>query len=433
MDPQRRTQALSLQAQTEFESNQFEAAAKSLELAHQYSPGNASILVNWGMSLQRLGQLEQALGRLQAACDLAPEFALAWSQRGDVLRALNQPEAAYEALHRACRLAPGIATPLIALGLFLQHYGRATQALECYHKALLLEPDNPNTWCNLAIAFQDTGDISSALAANQWALNLAPNHTSAQSNRLMCLQYDPQATARQLRQAAALWGQRQNTLAAKTIPEVNGKAPPKRVGSRLRIGYVSGDFSEHPVGWFFLAVVQAHDKTVIEVFCYANQHRSDAMTRKIQAACDHWQPTLALTDDALCQLVRDDQIDVLVDLSGHTSGNRLAVFARRCAPVQVSWLGYFASTGLTTMDAAIFGTAQVPPGAETYFVEPLRRLAHCHFCYSPPDYAPPVRMPSGQVQTAGSNSSPTISEIVFGSFNNAAKLNDDVIRTWSQV
>jgi predicted O-linked N-acetylglucosamine transferase (SPINDLY family) len=230
----------------------------------------------------------------------------------------------------------------------------------------------------------------------------------------MCLQYEPGASAREMRAAAAVWGR------SAAPPAAPSAASGRRVG-RLRVGYVSADFLMHPVGWFFLPVARHHDQNKIETFCYANQSRHDALTDQLEGMVGHWRDIRALDDAAACELIAADGIDVLVDLSGHTSGNRLGIFARRPAPLQFAWLGYFASTGLAAIDAAIFGADQVAPGSEAFFVEPVERLARSHFCYAPPAYAPAVR------------ARPEDAAPVFGSFSNAAKLNDDVLRTWAGV
>lgn len=404
------------QAELQFAAGHYARAAELLLPLLRTLPTDAAVRVNLGLCRQRMGDLPAAEMLYREAIGMDAGFAQAWTSLGDLLRESGQPETAFEALQRAVVLAPGHASAHLGLGLLLQQYGRVGEAVAALRRALACDPGAADTWCNLGTALQDAGAIAEALAAYRKALALAPGHRAAASNLLMGMQYDGAKSARELRQAAADWGHRmavEAPLCARVL----------RKPGRLRIGYVSGDFAMHPVGWFFLPVAQAHDRTVIETFCYANQARRDAMTGRIEAAVDHWRDIRALDDAATCRLVERDGIDVLVDLSGHTAGGRLGVFARKPAPLQFSWLGYFASTGLASIDAVILGSEQAGPGGQAFFVEPIELLARSHFCYAPPAYAPPVR------DRAADHDHP----LVFGSFGNTAKLNDDVIRTWSRV
>jgi protein O-GlcNAc transferase len=402
------------QAQTEFEAGRYQNAAKWLEQAHTQHPDDAAIVVNRGICLQRLGSLHDAIACLESACKIDSKFALAWAHLGDALRELGDCDKAQKALSIACDLAPDLATPRVALALLMRSLGQVTQAHAALRHATQLEPAQADIWCNLALVLQDMGDIPQSVQALRHALALSPGHRLAQSNLLMALQYDAELDAQSLREAALGWGK--SFLA--------GVLPLYPAGKRkLRVGYVSGDFAEHPVGRFFLEVLRAHDAEKFEIFCYANQIKSDALTQELASLQVHWRNVFYLTDGALQEQISTDQIDVLVDMSGHTAGNRLHVFAMRSAPVQFSWLGYFASTGLQQIDGAIFGEDQVPHSADSYFVEPVCRLDRVHFCYSPPVYAPPVAM-------RGTEPNP---EVVFGSFNSVAKLNEKVIRLWARL
>jgi protein O-GlcNAc transferase len=403
-------------ARNEFEAGRYQNAVNWLEQARTQAPGDVTILVNLGTGFQRMGYLREATACLESACQQHPNFGLAWAQLGDVLRQSGQTDRALKALNLACDLAPALAAPRIAIALMLQGLGRVTEAQDALRQAVSMEPGQADAWCNLALVLQDMGLISESLQATRYALFLSPNHTMAQSNLLMGLQYDVESDAKSLKLAAFDWG--------KAIQPAAQPLKPKRsLKSKIRVGYVSGDFSEHPVGWLSLEVLRCHDREEFDIFCYANQAGADALTQEIMSLTVNWRYVLHLTDEALGGLIAQDEIDVLIDLAGHTAGNRLRVFAGRCAPVQLSWLGYFASTGLSQIDGVVISADQVPKHADSFFVETLCRMGRVHFCYAPPKYSPPIRL-------RGVDSK---SEFVFGSFNNLAKLNDGVVRLWAQL
>ena len=191
----------------------------------------------------------------------------------------------------------------------------------------------------------------------------------------------------------------------------------------LRVGYVSADFFHHPVGRFLEPVWAAHDTSRFIINAYSGVVREDALTDRLRAHASQWRQTLGLSDDELEEQIRADDIDILVDLAGHTGGNRLTVFARRPAPVQVSWLGYFNTTGLPAIDAVFMDADTVAPGIERQFVEEVVMLPDSRFCFNPPPYAPAVgRLPC---QRRGF--------VTFGSFNNLTKVTPQVLALWARV
>jgi glycosyltransferase involved in cell wall biosynthesis len=192
---------------------------------------------------------------------------------------------------------------------------------------------------------------------------------------------------------------------------------------RLRIGYVSADLGRHPVGFFLAPVLQHHDRGRFEVVCYSGRREVDEWTLRLRASCDGWVEAWALGDAALGARIGADTIDILVDLSGHTAGNRLPVFARRPAPLQLSWMGYPGTTGLAAIDHLLADAAQIPPGDERWYVEKVERLAPGYVCYAPPEDAPPV-VP---LPARGRG------HVTFGSLNNLAKLNGAVLALWARV
>jgi predicted O-linked N-acetylglucosamine transferase (SPINDLY family) len=192
---------------------------------------------------------------------------------------------------------------------------------------------------------------------------------------------------------------------------------------RLRVGYVSNDFYSHPVAYFLERVLTAHDHSAVEVFCYANNGRTDGLTDRLRAAADHWRSITQIGDAEGAALIRQDGIDVLIDLSGHTGGNRLTLFARRAAPVQVSWLGYFGTTGVPAMDYILADHHVVPPGEEEFFTEAVRRLPLSYHCFAPPADDVAIGPPPSQASGA----------ITFGSFNNSIKITPAAVALWAEV
>jgi predicted O-linked N-acetylglucosamine transferase (SPINDLY family) len=252
----------------------------------------------------------------------------------------------------------------------------------------------------------------------------------AGSNLLLALNYAPFIGDDQLAEAHRRWGAA--AVAAVRPPTVRSLAvrslaatPPDRPrsGGRLRLGYVSPDFKRHPVGYFLAGVLENHDRARIEAIGYSDTAAPDDLTARLRAAAAGWRETRSLSDEALAGLVAADGIDILVDLAGHTAGNRLGVFARKPAPCQVSWLGYFHTTGLPTIDAVLTDADSVPQECRHWFSERVVPLPEGRFCYAPPADAPPVA-PS-PLATGG--------RPMFGSFNNLAKLTPAVIGLWAAL
>lgn len=309
---------------------------------------------------------------------------------------------------------------LLSVGSLLLQAGFLSAAQQCFRQGCVLAPRDLRPVANLANLAREAGDHIEARRLYGELLRHLPDHPIIRRNALINLEYDPEVSdALRLEQATA-WGDW-------AIAQADGPHPrPARrpLGSRrLRIGYVSADFCQHTVGLFVKDVLQAHDPTRMLAFAYSAGSVKDWVTEAIQATT-RFRDVATLNDPALAALIRQDEIDVLVDLSGHTGGSRLTVFAHRPAPVQVSWLGYFATTGLSCVDAVLLDDWHAPPRTEAQFVEPVIRLPGGRFCYQPVPWAPaqvapPPCLPAGH--------------ITFGSFNNTAKFNDGTFDLWARI
>lgn len=306
------------------------------------------------------------------------------------------------------------------IGTLLQNAGFLGEARACYERARRLAPGDARALVNLANLARDAGDHGEARRLYDELAGLLPDHPAVRRNALTSLEYDPRVgDAERLRQAKA-WGEWAMRRAGGPRPR---PLPGAVHGGPLRIGYVSADFCQHTVGLFVKDVLKSHDARSVTAFAYGAGQVRDWVSDEIRQSC-RFREVAALDDAALAALIRRDEIDVLVDLSGHTAGSRLTVFALRPAPVQVSWLGYFATTGLPCVDAVLLDEWHAPPGAEAQFVEPLIRLPGGRFCYQPVPWAPTAVAPLPALDNGC---------VTFGCFNNTAKLNDGVFDVWAGV
>jgi protein O-GlcNAc transferase len=280
-------------------------------------------------------------------------------------------------------------------------------------------PQTPEVHNNLGSVLKEQGRLPEAHAAFEQALALRPEYASAHSNLLFTLQYAPGQTLAGLRSAHEDWARRQ--LRGMTF--TNSASFARKSEGPITIGLVSPDFYAHPVGVFLLPWLERHDQGCFRLIAYADSERDDLIASRIRAAVDIWRPIAGQDDKAVAKQVAEDRVDILIDLAGHTAGNRLKLFAQRAAPLQVSWLGYSATTGVPAMDAVLMDAYTAPPGVEKGFTEQLIRFDGLRFCYAPPEYAPAVT-PALILQKG---------YVTFGSFNNLAKVTPEVIETWAAI
>ncbi|MDH3585247.1 MAG: hypothetical protein OER86_13635, partial [Phycisphaerae bacterium] len=244
---------------------------------------------------------------------------------------------------------------------------------------------------------------------------------AGRSNMLLCLNYLSSGTPQETFEAHREWAKQHAASEREQPPKFSNTPEPNR---RLRIGYVSPDFRAHSVNYFFEPLLRAHDSSEVEVFCYANVRQADHVTARVQSRADHWRNLLGADDLEAAERIRRDEIDVLIDLAGHTAGHRLGVFSRRPAPVQVTYLGYPNTTGLGTIDYRITDDLADPPGKDDrWYSEALVRLPACFLCYQPPDEAPDISPPPCRER----------GYITFASFNNLAKVSPQVIQAWARI
>jgi predicted O-linked N-acetylglucosamine transferase (SPINDLY family) len=375
---------------------------------------------NLGIVFSEQNKLDEAIVAYRRALALKPDYAEAHNNRGVALKLQGKSDQAVACYRRVLELKPDYAEAHSNLGVALTDLGKSDEALVCYRRALELKPDLAETYCNLSNALKEQGKLDEAIASCRRALELKPDYTQARSNLLLALQYCAGVTPAILAEAHAEY----DRLYA--APLGDGVVPPEKVRDRrgrLRLGFVSPDLGLHPVGYFLVGVLENLDPDLHETICYSDRIVKDSLTHRLQAAATQWRDVMGTSDQRLAEQIRADGIDVLFDLAGHTAQNRLLVFARKPAPIQVTWAGYVGTTGLSAMDYLLADRYQVPPGADRYYREQVLRMPEGYVCYDPPADVPAVSpLPA---LTGG--------QVTFGSFNNPAKITSQVIEVWARI
>jgi protein O-GlcNAc transferase len=331
-------------------------------------------------------------------------------------------QAAQPYFERAAQLEPNSHVPWFMLGNVASQLGDLDVAVAHYEHARDLLPSDHVIRYNLGLNQLWRGYIDAAIEELRAACALNPSYLQAQSSHIMALQSSDRISPEEISGIIREWGARFSLEHPASAP--SAERPSAENPERLRVGFISGDFRTHSVAHFFEPILNARDRGAFTYVLYSNSHIRDAVTERLSADADDWRDIWQLTDDALIELIHADRIDILVDLSGHTASNRLAVFARRAAPVQISYLGYPASTGLATMDYRITDAVTDPPApADAWHCERLLRLPDSQWCFRPfGTHAAPGPLPAREVGF-----------VTFGSFNNLTKASDTLLRCWVQI
>jgi predicted O-linked N-acetylglucosamine transferase (SPINDLY family) len=402
------------------EASRTDEAVLCYRTALNLRPHDPIVHANLGSALRTLGQLDAAIENFRAALALDPTRAPTHLNLANALLELDDLDGAIAASAAAVTHQPTDAGLRRILAARLASAGRVRDAIDEYRRALALDPADAVAHFELGSLLLTLGDWSAVAEHFATACALAPRDATLRSNVVFGLNYDPEIDDAALFEAHRDFDRDVTAPLRPTVPSHGNSRDPERP---LRVGYVSADLCRHPVGYLFAPVLAAHDPSAVQVVCYAGNVHKDDLTDALRGRSHGWHSTVGLDDAAVVERIRADGIDILVDLAGHTGGNRLTVFARNPAPVQVSWLGYFNTTGMTAIDYVVMGATCVLPESERFFTERVARLPAGRFCYQPPDYAPPVVEPPARA--AG--------RVTFGSFNNLGKLNDGVCELWAAV
>lgn len=381
-------------------------------------PERPQVLNDLGLALIEQGMEADAAPYLRAAVELTPEMLPAWFNLGLSLDKAGDAEGAIAAFRRVIELKPDMDEAHFHLGKLLHATGRLEEGEASLRRALEIEPDKAATWNNLGNVLSDQGRLAETLAAYRRSLAVKPE-PYVFSNLLFALNYSADHTPQQVFDEHLGF---QRAFAPDPVP-----APPcaSAAGRRLRIGYVSPDFRLHPVAFFLTPLLEHHDRERFEIFGYYSHRQQDEYTARIRGLCDRWCETVKFDDERMAQQVRDDRIDILVDLAGHTADNQLLAFARRPAPVQATWLGYLNTTGVDAIDYRITDAVAAPRGtADALHREKLVRLPDSQWCYSPPPDAPEVGPLPALLSGGG---------LTFGCLHNPAKIAPPVIALWSGI
>lgn len=404
-----------------YREKRLREADNHLIAAVAHAPARAELRANHAAILRSLGRLAEAEATARIALKLEPQRVATHNNLGNILRDAGQFSESVDCYRTAVRLDPGFADAWVNLSWVLALTGHARQAEQAAEQAIACDANNADAHNNLGLALMRQGRLVEAEAALRQALALRPDFPLPHSNILFCLNYRPDLSAAAIFAEYRRWDQRHAQPLMPTEPRFEVDRAP---GRRLRVGYVSPDFRQHAVALFAEPLLGAHDRASIELYCYADVPAPDAVTGRFRALADHWLSTVGLSDADLADRIRRDRIDILVDLAGHTAGNRLLVFARKPAPVQVSYLlGHGYTSGLSAMDAFLADAILAPGDADTLFSERVVRLPRI-----PLAYAPPAEMPDVSPLPALANGF-----VTFGYFGRTVRLNDAVLAAWVRI
>ncbi len=402
------------------DQGRIDEAITAYQQAIKLAPGVLEIHNNLGNTLRECGRLSEAEACLRRALEINPDFAKAHHNLGNILHDQRRLPEAEACLRRALQLMPDSAETYGNLGNVLKDQGRLTEAEACLSRALELKPDYADAYSNLAVIHMAQGRLIDAEASLRRALAIRPDYPTAQSNLLFVLNYHPDKSGEEIFAAYLAYdAQFGLPYRAEWRPHRNSR----ETNRRLKVGYVSPDFRHHAVRHCLEPLLAHHHKEVVEVYAYAELYREDATTLRYKGYADHWVATTGLTNVALAERIRADGIDILVDLAGQTAKNRLGAFARKPAPVSLSWLGFGYTTGLTAIDYFLADSATAPAGSEGLFAETPWRLPSPGFVYRPAEGMGPVSpLPATE-----------LGHVTFGTLTRAIRINHRTIRVWSEI
>ena len=397
-----------------FRAGSLGAGINALSCAIELMPDNPEAHNNLGNLQKEAGNLRDAVFSYTRALELKPDFGEAFGNLGVVFLGLGELLDAEKALSAAAQIRPMDPVILTNLGCAFAALGRMTEATQWHRKALKLDARNTAALNNLAVSLKDQGQINDALKVYDRLIELAPEDYSARSNRLMCLNYREACDGVTIFRSHREW--------EKNLKKpIESFTPVNKTSRRpLKVGIVSPDLWTHSVANFLIPLLQHYDREEFHITCYSDTQVPDETTEMLKRFSNSWREIRNLSDESVSKRIRSDNINILIDLAGHTGNNRLTVFAQRVAPIQITWLGYPTTTGLSQMDFRLTDVVADPPSStEVFHSEVLVHLQPCFLCYSPPKKIPLLEVRHRPV--------------TFGSFNNFAKLTEKSVHLWAQL
>ncbi len=393
------------------------AYQKSIEL----EPDNLESLNNLTIALRLLGRAGEAIKIGRRVVELKPDWAIGHNNLANALGDFRQNDEAIREYELALEIDPNYAEAASNMAATYQENYQFSAAIKAFRRTLEIDPNHAVAWDGLATSLTERRKYRDSTEARRRSLALTPSFAAAHSNLLLSLNYSEDHTPEEIFAEHVAWArQLADPLSENTIRRAAGNDDPDR---QIRIGYVSPDFCGHSVVYFIEPVLANHDRSKFHITCYSDVKVADERTQRVQKLPDQWRHITGLSDDQVAAIVRQDGIDILVDLAGHTSSGRLLTFARCPAPVQISYLGYPNTSGTKAIQYRLTDALADPPGmTESLFVEKLIRLPKTFLCYQPSDQMEVAPLPcvsSGHV--------------TFGSFNKLAKVNPNVVAMWSKI
>lgn len=403
-----------------FELARYEdARVLSLKLVEE-EPLRAEAHLNLGNLLVHTGKSKQGIKHYKKALEIQPGYAQAHFNLACLLGSRDDIAKTITYLERRLKEQGDSVQNMGMLAAAHQAAGHLAQSEEFCRRILERQPDNITALVTLGSCLSSEGDSTAAVALYERVMQIDPSQAGMGSNILFEYNNVSVLDRKEMFALHCAWA-RQHEVPLLTEAAFPGRSrDPQR---KLRIGYVSGDFVRHPVGFLLRDILHHHDADRFDVYCFSMVIRPEEVLPELRDAADHWEDVFYLTDEELVELVKKAEIDILLDLSGHTAFHRLLAFARRPAPVQVEWIGYFHSTGMSTMDYFITDPHTSPSDGGQLFTETPVYMPHTRFCYGPPDYAP-------EVATLPFTNT---GRITFGSFNRLPKVTDQVVAAWSAI
>lgn len=386
-------------------------------------PDNVTALHFMGIIHYQQKDYEIAMEYIKKALRVGPDYVDALNNLGIVLQASGKLDEAITFYKKALKIDPRFIMANYNLGSAYKEKWQLQKAIQYYQKAIQLNHAFPEAYNNLGNIFQDQGKMDEAEVSYRHAIRLKPECTTYYDNLLLMMNYCQKFDANDIFREHLEFAKQVARPFNSSVLEYKNDLSPDR---KLRIGYISPDFRIHSVAYFIEPVIASHNREHCEIFCYSDvdSNKEDEVSIRIKQSADKWKDITGMPDDKVAALVRADRIDILVDLAGHTAHNRLLVFARKPAPVQASWIGYPATTGLSAMNYKIVDSFTDPPGlTDQYYSEQLIRVPGCFLCYRP-------YMESPEIGT-----SPFLSNgyISFGSFNYYPKISSETFTVWSTI
>lgn len=403
-----------------WEQAQLNKAIQCYMIANKLDPKNYEIAYNIAQIYGDQGDYAKALELYDITLQMAPNLIDAGVMKAKVHQSIGEFEEAEQTLMKVLEIDSESLLANSVLSLLYRAMGRYDEAIALNLKLIKQHPNNGNVRINYGLCLIETGHYDEAEKQYKKALKYAPETQQSLSNYLMGVHYNPKRTKKEIFEAHALWD---TYYAPKTHPE---RPIPKDINKdkKLRVGLISGGFKKHPVGWMITTALEHLPKDEIELFIYTTDSYHDVLTKRIRKTCVEWKSVVGYSDEIVADMIRQDEIDVLVELSGHSADNRLKTVALEPAPIAIKWVGgLFNTSGLKSMDYLLTDAKESPKGEEAFYTEKLVRMPDDYICFTPPEYDVLV----GQLPAHKNG------YITFGCFNNPTKINTDLLSKWAEL